>query len=898
MSWKLAPGERYRMQIEDCFVLLTSGRVEAYAVACGKESFRQEYLMELKAGEAAFSSMDEFGAVEIVLYALTDAELEELSGPASGQEHILLIHRWLMGLLTVPWLRLLADRGDDLLTAWQRETFLQDATSSDEFWEEFQRNMRIFSALCAARFQSEDIKNSRRIQVRKKRQQRRIENTIALLLGEQEEIPDTGENQNEQLDEVTFLARSIAQALSMPTKNMQLQPLMAKRLDQQGMFRRLIQKGNMQMRLVTLEQGWHHKDCGVLLGYYGQEKNLAAFLPNDEKSYRMVTWKQPEGRVVKEEDILNIDREAFACHAGLPARKLKKKDILRFVYQHSWNVDWRTIILTSFLAGLIPLLTPIITETIFQDIIPIQDRQGLATIAQIAMVSGFTLSALSIVRSIAMLRLGTDIDIAMETALFGRMLSLPTSFFRRFSTGELASRFKGLETAKQILFGNFSSQAFEFLFSFWSLLLMCWYSLPLTAVAVVLWIITGGCNLWLVWRMLRFQRGLTAARNSTAGILQQIFTGLTKFRVHGAEEQAYHLWGRAFAVEWQQNLSLRWQYNWSTILGTIQPILLTLLMFYVVMYHVNKVSDDGQILQVGISYASFLAFQSACTGFNSALNRFLAGLGQFLAVQPQLENLRPFLEEEPESMEDRMEAGALSGAIEVRELTFSYSDGGRNILNGVSFRIRAGESVAIVGRSGCGKSTLIRLLMGFECPKRGGIYYDGQDLAELSLPSVRAQLGVVLQNGQLMSGDIYTNIAGTNALTQEQAWEAAEAAGVAEDIRNMPMGLQTIISEESSNISGGQRQRILIARALAAKPAIIIFDEATSALDNRSQAIVTESLERLRATRIVVAHRLSTIQNADRILVMDQGRIVESGSYEELMAQEGLFADLARRQIA
>jgi len=318
----------------------------------------------------------------------------------------------------------------------------------------------------------------------------------------------------------------------------------------------------------------------------------------------------------------------------------------------------------------------------------------------------------------------------------------------------------------------------------------------------------------------------------------------------------------------------------------------------VVMYHVNKFSDDGQILQVGISYASFLAFQSACTGFNSALNRFLAGLGQFLAVQPQLENLRPFLEEEPESMDDRMEAGALSGAIEVRELTFSYSDGGRNILNGISFRIRAGESVAIVGRSGCGKSTLIRLLMGFERPKRGGIYYDGQDLAELSLPSVRAQLGVVLQNGQLMSGDIYTNIAGTNALTQEQAWEAAEAAGVAEDIRNMPMGLQTIISEESSNISGGQRQRILIARALAAKPAIIIFDEATSALDNRSQAIVTESLERLRVTRIVVAHRLSTIQNADRILVMDQGRIVESGSYEELMAQGGLFADLARRQIA
>ena len=219
------------------------------------------------------------------------------------------------------------------------------------------------------------------------------------------------------------------------------------------------------------------------------------------------------------------------------------------------------------------------------------------------------------------------------------------------------------------------------------------------------------------------------------------------------------------------------------------------------------------------------------------------------------------------------------------------------MLHDLSFRVSAGETLAIVGRSGCGKSTLIRLLLGFEKPNKGAIYYDGQDLSELNLPSVRSQMGVVLQNGQLMTGDIFTNIVGTSALTQEDAWRAAEAAGIAEDIRRMPMGMQTIISEGSSNISGGQRQRILIARAMAARPAIIIFDEATSALDNRTQAIVTESLQRMKATRIVVAHRLSTIRDADRILVLDKGRIAEEGTFAELTAMNGIFASLVKRQV-
>lgn len=258
--------------------------------------------------------------------------------------------------------------------------------------------------------------------------------------------------------------------------------------------------------------------------------------------------------------------------------------------------------------------------------------------------------------------------------------------------------------------------------------------------------------------------------------------------------------------------------------------------------------------------------------------------------------MRPILEEIPEFDDNKIEADVLTGNIKVSELTFSYGENLPEVLKGISFEISAGENVAIVGKSGCGKSTLVRLLLGFENPKSGIISFDGQDLSTLNLPSVRSQMGVVLQNGQLMQGDIFTNIIGTANLTQDDAWAAAEAASIADDIRKMPMGMQTVIGEGSSNISGGQRQRILIARALAAKPSILIFDEATSALDNKSQSIVTKSIDKLNVTRIVIAHRLSTIKNCDRIIVMDGGKIAEIGTFDELANSGGLFSTLVKRQ--
>ena len=889
---KLIAGQRFRLTEENKFAFVTQGKLETYAVTQRKNSFRQIFLMTLESGSAAYPSMDEFGQIDIMLYAIEDSEIEIVEfETASAKDNCLLMKRWFSELIKLSWLRLLADKGDDVLQRWVDNSVLADKENDlESLLEEFDENQSVFAMLLGIRFQAEDKKLSKRLAVRSRHQKNLIDLAIGNLLGKEikkyEEIDEAN-----QLEETAFIVSTVAKALGMTTDNINIAPEIVKKLDQIGLIRRLVQKGNMQMRLITLLPEWYKKDSGVMLGYYGEKKNLAAIIPTDIAKYKIITAKNPDGLDVDDEVAKKIDNSAFVCYAGFPTRKLNVMDLLKFMFSQCWQIDYRTIIFASFIAGLIPIVTPIITESIFQDIIPILDRQGLATVTQVSMVTSFTLAAISIVRSIAVLRITTHLDMATEAALWSRLLTLPTKFFRKFTSGELAQRMGGIQEIKSLISGEFVATVFNIIFSFWSLFLMCYYSVKLTAIAFVIWIIYCLIMILIYRRVVLFQTNLIEAKNNTSGIVQQIFTGLAKFRIQGAEEQAYYLWSKAFGEEWKWNKKLRWQENYNLIISSIQPFILTMILYYVTF---NSMKEPNG----GIGYAQFLAFQSAFTGFNATLNSFIPLIGKFFTMKPHIENLRPILDAEPEIAEDRIDADVLTGAIEVNHVTFAYDENLPDVLHDVSFRISAGENVAIVGKSGCGKSTLIRLLLGFEEPKQGAVYYDGQDLAELSLPSVRSQMGVVLQNGQLMTGDIFTNIVGTTALTMEDAWAAAESAGIADDIRKMPMGMQTVISEGSSNISGGQRQRILIARALAAKPSILIFDEATSALDNRTQAIVTESVDKLHATRIVIAHRLSTIRNCDRILVMDKGRLVESGSFDELVAQGGLFAGLVKRQVA
>ena len=900
---RLAAGERFLLSNPDAFVRLVSGQAEVYAVTRNKSSFRRIFLIELAENEAAFPSLDEFNKIDILIYAKEDAELIEIPlDNVENSELVIIMRRWFQALMSVSWLQLIADRGDEMLLLWKDgNVFGETQDDRDALMEEFAEHEGIFAMLLGARFRSEDARLRERLAIREHQSTRLLNESVANLLGENlYEHRDNSEYiSRAKLQEVVFIVQSVANALSMPTENINIAPEIVSKQDQFGILRRLVQKGNMQMRLITLNAGWHKKDSGVMIGYFNpteEKKELAALVPVTLSEYLLITKENPKGIPITDELAEKLDKDAFACYGGLPLRKLTLLDLFRFAFRSSWKHDRNTILLVSIIAGIIPLITPVITETIFQDIIPILDREGLATVTQVSMISGFTIATFNVVRSIANLRFVTHLDMSVEAAMWGRLLALPSQFFRKLQTGNLANRMQSMDAVKMAFMGEMPTKILNFIFSFWSLLLMLYYSIPLTIMALVLWLIYGIFMYRILGKLTRAQREMTNAKNATSGIVQQIFAGLSKFRVQGMEEQAYYLWSKIFGEEWKWNYESRWQTNYMNILAVIQPMLLSLLLYYIVFYKVND--EMGVMAQDGISYATFLAFHAAYTGFNSGLNAMLPAISQIMAVKPHLENLQPILEAVPELSEDRVDADQLSGAIEIRNLTFSYAEGTRNVLDNVTLRITAGENVAIVGRSGSGKSTLLRLLLGFETPKSGAVYYDGQDLSGLSLSSVRSQMGVVLQNGQLMSGDIFTNIVGTTALTQDDAWAAAEAAGIAEDIRQMPMGMQTMISEGSTNISGGQRQRILIARALAARPAIIIFDEATSALDNRTQAIVTESLERMKATRIVVAHRLSTIRNCDRIIVMDGGHVAESGTFDELVAQGGLFAGLVRRQIA
>ena len=919
MRKNLYAGERFLLEEDTGFWQVVSGRVEVYATTQnGSEiAFHQCYLVEKQAGEAVFPALDEFQEVRMQIYALEDCELMFCRWQEAEKEYLRgQMQAWFSSLVQISWLRLLADRGDDMLQLWKKRKLLVTEQSNQKLYETFLQHEKIFAMLLGVRFGARDKQLARRIRLRDKAKVMLVENGIRSLMGEEQLYAGSRDTDSDSalLKEAVFAVRQVAAALKMPVDSIGLDAESNRKVDEVTLLRRLMQKGNMQMRLVTLPENWYKKDTGVLLGFYTSpdtdRKDIAALIPVTPDSYRIFVSTQPEGIDLTEAEAQNISRDAFQCYAGFPARALKLWDLIKFMFHQCWLADYRTILVCSLFAGLIPLATPLITETIFQDIIPILDRQGLATVTQALMVTSFTTAALGIVRSIAVLRISNRIEMAAEAAMWGRLMSLPAKFFRRFTVGELASRMGGIGIAKGLASGEFVSSILSFIFSFWSIFLMCYYSMKLTAAAIVVWLVYSLFVAFVLRRVLFFQRKIIDAGNKSAGTVQQIFAGLPKFRVQGAEEQAYSLWTKTFGEHWNWTLKLRWQNNYTSIISSIQPFVLTLILYYIAVYGMNEVSPDGKAVKTGIGYAQFIAFNAAYSSFNGVMGGVIGLVSQYFAIQPQLENLRPILEAVPENTDDRQEAGPLSGAIEVSHLYFAYTyvtpDGkggvleaeGTDVLKDVSFSITAGENVAIVGKSGSGKSTLVRLLLGFETPKRGSITFDGQDLAELALPSVRSQMGVVLQNGQLMTGDIYTNIVGTRMLTQDDAWEAAEAAGIAEDIADMPMGMQTVISEGSSNISGGQRQRLLIARALVGKPAILIFDEATSALDNRSQAIVTRSLDKLKATRIVVAHRLSTIRQCDRIIVMDDGAIAEMGSFDELVAKGGLFADLVKRQVA
>jgi len=389
-------------------------------------------------------------------------------------------------------------------------------------------------------------------------------------------------------------------------------------------------------------------------------------------------------------------------------------------------------------------------------------------------------------------------------------------------------------------------------------------------------------------RAVRLERENLAVQGKVAALVFQMIAGIAKLRVAAAEGRLFAKWTELFKHNTELAQEGRHYKNIIKMYNDLLPLLSSLALFWIAGYLVR----NGHTIDT----ATFLAFNAAYGSLFAALAQVGDTIVSIMAVTPIIERASPILGTVPEVEATKPDPGALTGRVEAAHVTFAYKKDGPLVLDDVSITAAPGEYIALVGPSGSGKSTLFRMLLGFEHPDNGAIYYDGQDLNSVDISGVRSQIGVVLQNSRLISGSVFDNIVGSAPLTMEDAWAAAEMAGFDAEIKEMPMGMHTVVSEGGGNLSGGQQQRLLIARALVRRPRILYFDEATSALDNRVQEVVTQSLDRLNATRIVIAHRLSTIKNADRVYVIDKGKVVQSGGFAELGTQKGLFAELMARQ--
>lgn len=693
---------------------------------------------------------------------------------------------------------------------------------------------------------------------------------------------------DELRDPVLAACRRVGEVLGVEMRA----PLPSERRKHSTRLEAIAQASRVRSRQILLRGTWWTRDNGPLVAFResgeGEEKTKlpVALIPTSPRSYEMVDPGSGERMSVTEEVADQFAGDAHMFYAPLPERRLTLRDLARAALRNT-RKDLLAILLMGIGGGLLGLTLPILTGEIFGRVIPSADRSQLLQMTLALGIAAFASAAFQITRSIAILRLSGRMEGGVQAAVWDRLLSLPASFFRRFTVGDLANRSMGVEAIRQLLTGNVLTSVLAAVFSLFSFALLFYYSRTLALVATTLVIVLMATTILLTWLQLRYERQVHHFQGRLASLLFGLIQGVGKLKVGGAEQRAFGLWADRFAEQRQASISARRISNAQAAFNAGYRVVMILVIFAVM----------GLSLELDLEIGDFLAFNAAFGQFMAAALSMVGVFSSLLAMVPIYERLTPILETLPEVDDSKVDAGELAGDVEFSHVSFRYQEDGPLILDEVSFRARPGEFLALVGPSGSGKSTCLRLILGFETPESGSIYFDGQDLTSLSLQSVRRQIGVVLQAGKPMVGDVFSNIVGGSNLGLDAAWEAAEMAGLADDIRAMPMGMHTVISEGAGTFSGGQRQRLLIARALVHRPRILLFDEATSALDNRTQEVVSASLSRLHATRIVIAHRLSTIQNADRIYVIESGRVVEFGPYQELFERGGAFSRLAERQL-
>ena len=648
-------------------------------------------------------------------------------------------------------------------------------------------------------------------------------------------------------------------------------------------LRRFANATPFQFREIALTADWWREEGPAFLAIDAARSRPIAMVWRRGR-WRAVDPDKAGDTVVDKAMAASLSERGYMFYASLPER-LGMREILSFA-AFGVRGDIARLLAASAAATLAGLLLPVATGAILGTAIP---QARLTLLTDMLLLLGTTAlggAAFQVVRTLALIRLDTNADRRLQPAVWDRVVRLRASFFRDYSIGDLASRIMGISSIRTILSGAAVTGAISGVFSLASLALMVVYDATLAAFAAGYGVVAAILIFLIGRQQLRLERIVFQRKGIVSGLLIEMLRGIAKLRIAAAELRAFSRWAEAFAEQRSNNARSGRLAGFQTVLAGSLPILGAVGIFGIA-------AGGAHPIDVG----SFAAFNSAFGQFTAALLAVSAALNSGIEVVPLFARVRPVFEAPLEVDRSRIEPGPLGGRLAIRSLSFRYTADGPWILQDIDLEVEPGECVAIVGASGSGKSTIMRLLLGFESPTRGGVYYDDRDLETLDLRLLRRQVGTVMESSKLVPGSLFENIAGGAPLTTAQVEEAVRLAGLEADVANMPMGLKTSVGEGTGLLSGGQRQRVLIARALVHKPRLIFFDEATSALDNRTQAIVGASLAETNATRIIIAHRLSTVHNADRILVLERGRIVEAGTYDELIARNGAFYRLARRQL-
>lgn len=643
---------------------------------------------------------------------------------------------------------------------------------------------------------------------------------------------------------------------------------------------------NVICRKIVLEANWHKSDCGAFVSTV--EGKTVACVPGRTGKYKI--FYAEEGRVepMTDEIARTVDPRAYSLSRALPRKKMTVRDIVRFCAK---SITLREILLVAALTlvcALIGILMPTLNQLIYDDYIPLGDFGSLVqmSIVMVTFMAGNLM--FSIVKNLASFCLTSRMGNELQNAAYHRLFFLPQSFFRNYDSADLGRRVMSIGSTANHFAATFIITGFSALFSLVYLIRMCSYSGKLTWVGVGMYLVYALVVTAISASAKKKEAEIAEADAQASSKLYQYINGIDKIRMAGVEERALLSYMQPYSR--QQTIEIRNNrlVSVAEVLTGISSTVFSMVLYLLIVK--NK---------MGLSVGSFIAFNTAFGSFTGSLQALLDQCLEIYQTKDVAKRFMPIFETKPEDDDSKETPGALTGAIELDRVSFTYVPGSRNVLNELSLRINPGEYIGIVGSSGCGKSTLLKLLLGFETPNSGMVLLDGKDLRSLDKGAYRKQLGVVLQNGRLIAGSIYDNITITHpGATMAEVNAVIDAVGLREDLNNMPMGIHTMLSENCNTISGGQQQRILIARAIIGKPAILIFDEATSALDNLTQAAVSSNLDKMKLTRIVVAHRLSTIKNCDRIIVLQDGAIAEEGNYDSLMARKGLFFALASRQIA